>query len=394
MCTTHLNTPLGDLELFKLMGNEKITSENKLKYSQNTESSKVATMLFISLAILMFMIAFERTVALIFVLNFAAGALNASVILFLATMTGMYYIFAFNRIWPHTRTHLSISTSFGFLMIILSIFNNPLVSLLAVVVFQIVITPVIIHYLQVLQKEFTIAIVMGVVFQIMVRSLLDTASFYATNIGATVLLSLNVIWLIIWLMLVRMDFESINSSIQLTRFYSVFSFLIIEIIFLGSPSMMSTWLLRNYLLTTISSLIGLYVGLYITFSQYDFKIYNQKITWYFASILFLISMTIIIWSFNEQLSYLAIFLAQIFAVYLLSVGISPGKTTQISTLGKRLTGIQFVIILVTFLVIGAPFWTAMPLKFLLKHNDKALMLAVSSLLPLSNSQRLFREEIK
>ncbi|OLS27997.1 MAG: hypothetical protein HeimC2_09000 [Candidatus Heimdallarchaeota archaeon LC_2] len=351
-------------------------------------------MLFLSLAILLYMIAFERTVSLIFVLNFAAGELNASVILFLATMTGMYYIFVFNRIWPHTRTHLSISTSFGFLMILLSIFNNPLVSLLAVVMFQIAITPIIIHYLQILQKEFIIAAVMGVVFQIMTRSILDTSSFYATNLGLVVLISLNIIWMIFWLLQLRNDFDSIESSIQLTRFYSLFSFLILEIIFLGSPSAISTWFLRNYLLTSISSLLGLYLGLYFVISHDNLKIINQKITLYVISILFLISMIIVLWLSNELLSNIAIFTAQIFAVYLLSIGISKGETTQISTLGKRLTGMQFMIIIVVFLVIGAPFWTAMPLKFLLKHNDKALMFAVSSLLPLSNNQILLKGDIK
>ena len=377
-----------------MISNKKNTLMDRSTSIQNTESSKITGMLFISVAILLYMIAFERTVALIFVLNFAAGAMNATVIIFLATMTGIYYIFAFNRIWPHTRTHLSISTSFGFLMILLSIFNNPLVSLLAVVMFQIAITPIIIHYLQVLQKEFTIAVVMGVVFLIMTRSILDTASFYATNIGLTVLLSLNFLWLIFWLLLLRRDYDSINSSIQLTRFYSLFCFLILEIIFLGSPSVMSTWFLRNYLFISISSLLGLYVGLYIVLSIDNSKIINQKIIWYLTSILFLTSMSIVIWSSDELLSNLAIFGAQIFAVYFLYIGISKGETTQISTLGKRLTGVQLVIIIVTFLVVGAPFWIGMPLKFLLKHNDKALMLVVSSLLPLSNIQILLKEDNK
>ncbi|MFV2015122.1 MAG: hypothetical protein ACC656_06830, partial [Candidatus Heimdallarchaeota archaeon] len=277
---------------------------------QNTESSEIVRMLFISVVILLYMIAFERTIALIFVLNFAAGAMNITVIMFLATMTGIYYIFAFNRIWPHTRTHLSISTSFGFLMILLSIFNNPLVSLLAVVMFQIAITPVIIHYLQVLQKEFTIAVVMGVAFLIMTRSILNTTSFYATNIGLTLLLSFNFIWLILWLLLLRTDYDSINSNIELTRFYSLFSFFILEIIFLGSPSVMSTWFLRNYLFISISSLLGLYIGLYIVLSFDNLKIINQKILWYLTSILFLTSMSIVIWSSDVLLSNLAIFITQ------------------------------------------------------------------------------------
>ncbi|MFV2016183.1 MAG: hypothetical protein ACC656_12190, partial [Candidatus Heimdallarchaeota archaeon] len=121
-------------------------------------------------------------------------------------------------------------------------------------------------------------------------------------------------------------------------------------------------------------------------------IINQKILWYLTSILFLTSMSIVIWSSDELLSNLAIFIAQTFAVYFLYIGISKGETTQISTLGKRLTGVQFVIIIVTFLVVGAPFWIGMPLKFLLKHNDKALMFVVSLLLPLSNIQILFQED--
>jgi hypothetical protein len=347
--------------------------------------------IFIGFTLFLFMVTFERTVALIFVLNFGAGALNASILLFLATMTGIFYTFGFNRVWPHSRKQLSSAISLGFILVFASAINVPIIALFAVVIFQISIAPVLVHYLQVLQKGFTTSAVLGVSLLISTRALLDTASYYATIFGLVLLFATNLCWFGIWITLsLKREHELLVVDLPLTSTSALFSFLIIQLIFLGSPSVLSTWYFRNYLFTSIACLFGLQLGWYLLSNETIHQKLELKLVSWALVLLYTIAMGITIWSTNQILSIIFIFLAQICAVYLLFNGIRVGAKARILDLGRSKAGIQFIIILGTFFVIGAPFWTAMPLKFLLKYNDRALMYFLSILLPLSTIRSLLQ----
>ncbi|MHA2252954.1 MAG: hypothetical protein ACXAD7_21505 [Candidatus Kariarchaeaceae archaeon] len=350
--------------------------------------------IFMGLTVFFYMVTFERTVALIFVLNFAAGGLNASILLFLATMTGIFYTVAFNFVWPHSRKQLTISVTIGFLMILFSAATAPLIALFAAVIFQIAIAPVLVHYLQVLKKGFTASAILGVVIQITARSLLDTSTYYVTTFGLFLLFLINVIWFGYWLLMNRrIEHDEILADLPLTSTSSVFAFLIIQILFLGSPSMMSTWFLRSYFFTVLAAMLGLLIGWYILNDNKLRSILDHNIAEWIIFGLYILSMVVVIWSSNQYLAIPFILIAQATAIYLLHKGIRVGVNSRILDLGRKKAGIQFLIILGTFFVIGAPFWTAMPLSFIMEHNDKGLMFFVSILLPFSAVRSLFREDV-
>ncbi len=358
------------------------------------DEQSLPKVIFVGLTFFFYMVTFERTIANVFVLNFGAGAINASILLFLATMTGLFYTFAFNYVWPHSRIQLSSSVSVGFLMLICSAIPIPIIALLAVVIYQVAITPVIVHYLQVLKKGFTASAILGVALMIASRSLLDTASYYATNFGLFVLSIIASLWLILWLwMSNRFDHEEFPSDLYLTSTSSLFSYMIIQLLFLGSPSVMSTWFLRDYFFVAIAAILGLIIGWYIISEDYLGKFDREVVDWGIA-IVYLLAMVSVIWIPIEFLAIIFIFFAQLTAVLLLNKGIRVGVNSSILHLGRKKAGIQLVIILATFFVIGAPFWTAMPLSFLLERNDKLLMFVVSALLPISAMRTFFYKEGK
>ncbi|MCY3410430.1 MAG: hypothetical protein INQ03_02230 [Candidatus Heimdallarchaeota archaeon] len=351
------------------------------------EKDEQKLVIFGGLTILLYILMYVRTVSMVFILNFGGGGLNATVLLFFATMSGFLYSLIYNRIYPHSRLFLQGTIVLSCLSVLLTLIPYPAVSLIFAVLFQLSVLPVMISTLLKLGKDFVFAAAIGLVSNIMISSLLNFSSVYATLFGNILLVTGIFSWGVLGYDISINEIFTYDGDLRSTS--SLLSFIFIEMVFIGNPSVLSTWLVTNPTLILTFNLVSIVIGTYIL-SIFEFEEKNPKIV---VLALYIVVLSLLVYVDVHFLYYLSVLLIQILALSALRIGIRERGTSSIRRLGAKLGGMQFLFISILFLQIGTPYWTQMPLPTLLRGNATHFMFLLGIILPISALRSLRRQEL-
>ncbi|MDH5647836.1 MAG: hypothetical protein OEZ01_17630, partial [Candidatus Heimdallarchaeota archaeon] len=322
------------------------------------------------LSICLYMIMYEIVIHNIFVLNFGGGGLNSSVVLFLLTMTGFFYIGLHKFLRIHDKLVLnSILCFFVFIILLLS---HPLIRLSMAVLAMILLTPIIIHALILQSRRYVISIIMGISFKEFIVVVMNNVSIQASTFTMLVFGVICIIWLSFGL---KYPLSLLDEKASYPSISAVYLFIHLETFFLSSPSVQSTWFVRNYVFVILMMGVGLLLAYFIIETRMIEKLLRFSPILLFSFLLF--SFLLIYYDLS-YVRYIIISLTQLNAVLLLYIGIRENGSGSISRIGLKLGGIQFICIISSFLLVAAPFWTAMPgpVSTLVMYNDRLLMLLV------------------
>ncbi|MHA2251655.1 MAG: hypothetical protein ACXAD7_14925 [Candidatus Kariarchaeaceae archaeon] len=346
-----------------------------------------------SLTIFLFLEMLERTITMIFVLNFASSP-NITVFLGILIANGFLYSIFFSKLWPHFQKFLNFMVGSSTLFICLSLIQNAIFGMISSVLAQFLLLPILIYYLQVIRRKFTLALILGLCFNTLLRIWFDTLSLFANNVGQVLLIVITLIWFSLWFGSNQKNFTPVDANLELIHLYPIYVLLIIEYLILNSASVLSTWYFPDknifglsllmvfkirYILINAGILLGLFVGAYLTLKNF----FLDKKYYYLSFGIFIISIFDVI--YLDLLTVVSIFLAQVTAIVILNFSINFITTTEISQLSLKLGIIQILVVLLMILVIGAGSWAAFPepLKTILKGRASLFMIVSIYLFPTS-----------
>lgn len=346
-------------------------------------------LLFGGLSLHLFITLFTRTVAMIFVLNFGGGGLNATVVLFFATMSGVLYALLYSRFYPHKSNFMIIILVIAGLSSLLSLYPNPIISLIAVVVFQLVFIPALIMSLQKLKKDFAYSALVGILIGVFTTAVLNFASVYATLLGNLIHGIYTLSWIILGIQLVRSEALISSPEEKISNISPLIGFIFIQMALIGSISTLSSWFLSSEILVTTLILVSLLVTGYLLENK---SLDIGKIRQLSLIIGYIITLGVLIWFDNLPAYLVSILLIQIFAIFTFRIGIKVDGSPSITRLGIKLGLMQFLIIIIAFLQIGTPYWTAFPLPTsVLKGNAELFMYILGLILPISAIKAMLQE---
>jgi endonuclease/exonuclease/phosphatase family metal-dependent hydrolase len=321
----------------------------------------------------------ERFLTMIFVLNFSTAGPNETILLVLFLMTGLVEVILPS---PHSARTLSISIIGATVMVVLSFIPITVVATLAAIFAMMFITPVLVNRIQFEKEQFTISVILAIVIQIIFRSWLDTASYYATITGSILFLSWISLGVLLWFIKIRNDPRLKKSSqTTFTGVSPVLGFLLIQLLILGFPNVVSTWFFRNYWLISLSGILGLSVGALITFERGEYILQNKLVIGWI--VIFLLSLVDLLWI--NLLPFVTYFIAQVSACVILYAGLSKNMIRSPKAVGLRMAAIQFLMVLILLLHVSAGNWAFMPSILYITRGHAATTIFIAGLfLPLAS----------
>ncbi|UCG90303.1 MAG: endonuclease/exonuclease/phosphatase family protein [Candidatus Heimdallarchaeota archaeon] len=321
----------------------------------------------------------ERFLTMIFVLNFSTAGPNATILLIILLLTGLVEVIL---PWPHSERTLSISLVCAAVMVLLSFIPITILATFAAILAMMFITPMLVNRIQLGQEEFTVSVILAITIQIITRSWLDTASYYATILGSILFLLWIGTGVVLWFVEVKNDVRLLDSSqTTFTDGSPVISFLLIQLLLLSFPNVVSTWFPRDYLLLSIIGVIGLSVGAFLVFEKGEQIIKDKFVLGWI--VFFLLSLIDLLWV--NLLPIITYFTAQVSICVLLYVGLKSSPIRSFKVVGLRMTLIQFLMVLILFLHVSAGNWAFMPSFLAFTRGHAATTIFVAGLfLPLSS----------
>ncbi|MFX0212042.1 MAG: endonuclease/exonuclease/phosphatase family protein, partial [Candidatus Hodarchaeota archaeon] len=258
--------------------------------------------------------------------------------------------------------------------VVLSFIPITVVATLATIFAMMFITPVLVNRIQLEKEQSTICVILAIILQILLRSWLDTASYYATMIGTILFLSWISIGVLLWILKIRHDPRLLESSQSaFTGVSPVIGFLLIQLLFLGFPNVVSTWFFRDYMFISFSGIFGLALGALLTFEKGEYLIQNKlEFGWV---VLFLFSLIDLLWiNLIPFITYLTV---QVSASVILYAGLSKSTLRTPKIVGLRMIVIQFLMVFILILHVSAGNWAFMPsfLAFTRGHAATTIFLA-------------------
>ena len=163
--------------------------------------------------VFLFFTQLERFLTMIFVLNFSTAGPNETILLVLLLLTGLVVVILPS---PRSIRTLSICILGATITVVLTFIPVTMVATLAAIFSMMFITPVLVNRIQLEKEQFTISVVLAIILMIILRSWLDTASYYATIIGTVLFLSWIGIGVLLWFSKIRNDPRLIIESSQTT----------------------------------------------------------------------------------------------------------------------------------------------------------------------------------
>jgi hypothetical protein len=324
---------------------------------------------------------FVHTVAMVFILNFGGGGLNASVLLFFATLSGFLYVAISSLYYPHTDRFYQISIGIAFASLLLTLVSNPVLSLAFAVLFQIAITPLLISTLLILQKRFALAAAVGILSNFAVLGLTNFSSLYATSSTRLLHFFFVIIWYVSTMFVTGRHIIRTYDATEMSSTSALIGFLGIFAIMFGFPNVLAAWNQSSVFIITFVSVVGILASSYLIMDRPDL------IRRYQLYILptYLVSLIGVIFLKIDFLYYAAILLVVLSAFLLLSQATRIKREGSIKMLGIRMGGVQFLVLLLTFFQIATPFWTGMPapLQPLLVETTRLYTLIIGLILPSS-----------
>ncbi|UCG02854.1 MAG: endonuclease/exonuclease/phosphatase family protein [Candidatus Heimdallarchaeota archaeon] len=336
-------------------------------------------LIFGTIIVFLFFTQLERFLTMIFVLNFSTAGPNVTILLVLFLLTGLVEVIL---PYPHSMRTLSVCILGATIMVVLSFIPVTLIATLAAIFAMIFITPVLVNRIQLEKEQFSLSIILGVVLQIILRSWLGTASYYATIIGTILFLFWISLGILLWFFNIRYDPRLIESSQStFTGVPPVIGFLFIQILFLGFPNVVSTWFFRNYILISFTGIFGLVLGGLLTFEKGGHLTQNKlEFGWV---ILFLFSLIDLLWI--NLMPFITYFTVQVSICVILYMGLSKNSIRSPRVVGLRMTVFQFLMVFILILHVSAGNWAFMPsiLAFTRGHAATTIFVA-GLLLPLAS----------
>ena len=339
----------------------------------------IAHLIFGGIVVFLFFAQLERFLTMIFVLNFSTAGPNETVVLIVLLLTGVVEIFL---PWPHSVRTLSISLVGTTVMVLLSLISITLLATLAAVLAMIFITPMLVNRIQLDMEQFSLCAILGVLIQLITRSWLDTASYYATTFGIFLFLLWIGLGVLLWFVKIRNDTRLIDSSQKtFIGVTPVIGFIFIQFLFLGFPNVVSTWHFRDYFLISAVGVIGLSVGAFLIFERGEQILKGILIIGWM--VLFLLSLIDLLWI--NLFPLITYFTAQVSTCVILFAGLNKSTIRSIKVVGLRLTTVQFLMVLILFLHVSAGNWAFMPSFLVFTRGQAATTIFLAGLLlPLSS----------
>ena len=356
--------------------------------SQGLRSEDFYKIVFAGIALFLFYQFMEKAISQVFVLNFSTAGPNITVVLVFLLATGFLYSLGLKKYWPHSPNFmltLMISTVFASVLVLIPVKNIPI---LGAIIGLLALTPLIVHFISKLQEKFVLAAAFSIMFHITIRSLFDTAPIFSLTLSIVMFYLILTSWFVLWVWKREQINAATTDPIKLTGIAPLISFIFIEIMILGSPSVLARWYPRNYLLTVLVLGLGLVIGADVVLKEIIRKkdITDWKLAGYM--LLYVVSLIVILWLDNEFAGVLAIFIVQTSAVIQLHKGTTiASEAYLISEFGKKMGLIQLLcIILILFQALSGN-WAFLPgiLEPILRGKAAWYLFILGMLLPISTA---------
>ncbi|MFW9779639.1 MAG: endonuclease/exonuclease/phosphatase family protein, partial [Candidatus Heimdallarchaeota archaeon] len=310
--------------------------------------------------VFIFLSQIERFLTMIFVLNFSTAGPNITVIMILFLVTGLLELVI---PWPHSDRLLSLFMILTFVLILVGFYPDTLIASIGSLGALLAVTPLIVHEINVEKQRFVFSVGFGLFFQLLIRSWLDGATYYSTLLGSILLLVWGILPIIIWFGYVKSaNRANPPSADNLIDAVPVITFLMIQYLFLGSPSVVSTWHIRDYPLISLAGSLGVFFGLFVVLYGSKFDMEKRTVSWIIDPIiLYLVSIIDLIWL--DVFSIVSYFIAQATSIVILFLGLNYAVSrtlVSIRRVGIRMGLIQLITILIIFLEVSAGNWAFMP----------------------------------
>lgn len=359
-----------------------------METSKGIRAEDFYQILFSGLTLFLFYQFLEKIISQVFVLNFSTAGPNITVILILFVGTGFLYTFGLKNFWPHSNKFilmLMVATFISSIMIILPILIIPL---LGAILGLFSLTPIIVHFISKLQEKFVLSASFSILFNISVRALFDTAPIFSLLLSIIAFYLILLSWFAIWF-LKREKIDTLTANVpKLIGVTPLISFIYIEIMLLGSPSLLSTWFPRNYVLVTLAVGLGLVSGSDVVLKE----IIRKKTITYWKLLgymfLYVISLIVVLWVENEFISVIAIFSLQMSAVIQLHKGTTiANENYPISSFGLKMGLFQLLCVILMVLQLFSGNWAFLPsfLEIIVKGNAALYLFILGILLPISTA---------
>ena len=203
------------------------------------------------------MITTKRVITRVFVLNFSTAGPNATALLACTLITGITVPITLRSYSIHREWVLISLTTTG---VFLSLYPNPVISLLAAAVAIISLTGLLFVDTTILEHQIGVATGLSVLIIIMTRAITGAVSLYATMIGRLEIAGM--VFIFIGISLAQAD-ETTNKFASLTvlpSFAPLAGVLLLTSAWLAAPVASARWASYPYFSAVVSSVVGLTGG--------------------------------------------------------------------------------------------------------------------------------------
>ncbi len=305
-------------------------------------SPSVVAKLQLLLLIYFYIQTINRIIAMTFVLNFSTSGMNSSVVLVVIVLTAMFL-----PIWKVLPKPIPVALVMSTIGLSLSLISNAVLAIVGSGLFQLAALPLLLTLItKVEDKEISFA--GGVALHIFLTVILGGLSVYSSIYGIAIFALIILDWIYLSLQF-KGDYEPPKSVIK------AISFIFLQGVFLSFPGMLSTWFLADnpvvvslhlwillkYWGMIMFSLLGLLIAIIYP------KRHNSTL---FAIVAVLLLAEIL---FVGMISVISIGILQY-----LSVSLACKESGEHS--GIKLGLVQFLLLILVFLYVGAGNWAFMP----------------------------------
>lgn len=277
-----------------------------------------------------------------FVLNFSTSGLNSSVVLVVIVLTAMFL-----PIWKVIPKPIPVALVISTIGLSLSLVGNAVLAIVGSGLFQLAALPLLLTLMNIVEDK-EISFAGGVALHIFLTAILGGLSMYSTMYGKAIFVLLIFDWIYL-----SLHFKGEYSTTHSVN--KVIGFIFLQGVFLSFPGMMSTWFLaENPLLVGLHSWMLLKYWGMIIFSLLGLMISILYPKRHNSTVFVIVSV---------------ILLAEILFLGMISV-ISLGILQYLSISlvckeggghnGVKLGLVQFLLLILTFLYVGAGNWAFMP----------------------------------
>ena len=284
----------------------------------------------------------NRIIAMTFVLNFSTSGMNSSVVLIVIVLTAMFL-----PIWKIIPKPIPVALVISTIGLSLSLIGNAVLAIVGSGLFQLAALPLLLTLMnKVEDKEISFA--GGVALHIFLTVILGGLSMYSTVFGMAIFVLIILDWIYLSLQF-KGDYEPSSSVIM------AISFIFLQGVFLSFPGMLSTWFLaENPIFVSLHLWILLKYWGRIMFSLLGLLIaiiYPKRHNSYLFGIVAVVLLAEIL--FLGMVSVISLGIIQY-----LSVSLVCKEGTKHN--GIKLGLIQFLLLILVFLYVGAGSWAFMP----------------------------------